>query len=98
MLYFISEKSCYKNNKNDNTSGVATILSLVENDTIDATQDNNEPKQDDHKIQEMVNIIKKAIKEGVISDEKQINEAEFYITKADIKGINMVYDWLTGNK
>ena len=77
-------------------------FAIVENDLLDKTADTRNPlktselKEDNKEIQKKVDAIKQALEGGVISTEKAINEAEYYIKNADLNGINRVYKWLTG--
>lgn len=74
-------------------------FSIVEHEFLDKKHNPYEEEKTDNKqIQKMVDTINKAMIEGVITDEKQIKEAQGYIDRADIKGLTMVYNWLTGGK
>ena len=81
-------------------------FAIVEHDALDAIMNPNDKQttksalksNDNKEIQNMVNAIKQAFMQGVITDDKQIKEAESYIERADIKGITMVYNYLTGEK
>lgn len=78
-------------------------FSIVEHEVLDKKHnpyDDNksESNSNNKQIQKMVYTINQALEQGVISDEKQISEAEGYIDRADIKGLTMVYNYLMGGK
>ncbi len=75
-------------------------FSIVEHETLDKTHNPNNQNQsktpNNKEIQMKVDAIKKALEEGIISDEKQIVDAKQTIARSDLKGIDLIYNWLLG--